>query len=106
MDKKLFERLVESMQQHEDIRRGVRAPSREFFVDAEPGEGNPCHDGAQPVGSSRGFWTWTSERYAIGNRDGANRQLEPCKHFRENVLLPGGKLLGKPSLSRRPRICV
>lgn len=35
MNKKLFERLVESMQQHEEIRRGERAPSREFFVDAE-----------------------------------------------------------------------
>lgn len=35
MDKKLFERLVESMQQHEEIRRGERAPSREFFVDAD-----------------------------------------------------------------------
>ena len=35
MDKKLFERLVESTQQHEEIRRGERAPSREFFVDAE-----------------------------------------------------------------------
>lgn len=34
MDKKLFARLVESMQQHEEIRRGERAPSREFFVDA------------------------------------------------------------------------
>jgi hypothetical protein len=31
MDKKLFERLVESMQQHEEIRRGERTPSREFF---------------------------------------------------------------------------
>jgi hypothetical protein len=28
MDKKLFERLVESMQQHEEIRRGEREPSR------------------------------------------------------------------------------
>ena len=35
MDKKLFQRLVESMQQHEEIERGERAPSREFFVDAE-----------------------------------------------------------------------
>jgi putative transcriptional regulator len=35
MDRKLFQRLVESMEQHEEIRRGVRAPSREFFVDAE-----------------------------------------------------------------------
>ena len=38
MDKKLFERLVESIQQHEEIRRGERAPSREFFVDAEKGK--------------------------------------------------------------------
>ena len=34
MNKKLFERLVESMQQHEEIRRGERAPSRELYVDA------------------------------------------------------------------------
>lgn len=35
MNKTLFERLVESVQQHEEIRRGERAPSREFFVDAD-----------------------------------------------------------------------
>ena len=34
MDKKLFKRLVESMQQMDEIVRGPRAPSREFFVDA------------------------------------------------------------------------
>lgn len=34
MDKKLFSRLVESMGQMDEIVRGVRAPSREFFVDA------------------------------------------------------------------------
>lgn len=34
MDKKLFEQLLESMQQHDEIRQGVREPSREFFVDA------------------------------------------------------------------------
>jgi putative transcriptional regulator len=34
MDKKLFKRLVESMQQMDEIVRGARAPSREFFVDA------------------------------------------------------------------------
>jgi putative transcriptional regulator len=34
MNKKLFEQLVNSLQQHEEIRRGERAPSREFFVDA------------------------------------------------------------------------
>ena len=34
MNKRLFERLVESMQQHEEIRRGERAPSRELYVDA------------------------------------------------------------------------
>jgi putative transcriptional regulator len=34
MDKKLFKRLVESMGQMEEIVRGVRAPSREFYVDA------------------------------------------------------------------------
>ena len=34
MNKKLFERLVESMQQHGEIARGERAPSREFYVDA------------------------------------------------------------------------
>lgn len=33
MNKKLFQRLVESMEQHEEIRRGARAPSREFHVD-------------------------------------------------------------------------
>ncbi len=34
MDKKLFKRLVESMQQMDEIVRGARVPSREFFVDA------------------------------------------------------------------------
>ena len=34
MDKKLFKRLVESMQQMDQIVRGERAPSREFLVDA------------------------------------------------------------------------
>lgn len=34
MDKKLFSRLVESMGQTDEIVRGVRAPSREFYVDA------------------------------------------------------------------------
>jgi putative transcriptional regulator len=34
MDKKLFRRLVESMGQMDEIVRGVRVPSREFFVDA------------------------------------------------------------------------
>jgi putative transcriptional regulator len=34
MDKKLFNRLVDSMGQVDEIVRGVRAPSREFFVDA------------------------------------------------------------------------
>ena len=35
MDKRLFKRLVESMQQMDEIVRGARAPSREFHVDAE-----------------------------------------------------------------------
>lgn len=34
MDKKLFKRLLESMSQMDEIVRGVRAPSREFYVDA------------------------------------------------------------------------
>lgn len=34
MNKRLFERLVESMEQHSEIARGARAPSREFHVDA------------------------------------------------------------------------
>ena len=34
MEKKLFKRLVESMCQMDEIVRGVRAPSREFYVDA------------------------------------------------------------------------
>ena len=34
MDKKLFRRLVESMGQMDEIVRGVRTPSREFYVDA------------------------------------------------------------------------
>lgn len=34
MNKRLFERLVESMQQHGEIARGERVPSREFHVDA------------------------------------------------------------------------
>lgn len=33
MEKKLFADLVESMRQHEEIRRGVRQPSREFYFD-------------------------------------------------------------------------
>ena len=34
MKKQLFERLVESMEQHNEIIRGSRAPSRETRVDA------------------------------------------------------------------------
>lgn len=34
MQKQLFSRLVESMQQMDEIVRGERASSREFFVDA------------------------------------------------------------------------
>ncbi len=34
MDKRLFERLVESMGQINEIARGERVPSREFVVDA------------------------------------------------------------------------
>jgi putative transcriptional regulator len=34
MDKKLFKRVVESMGQMDEIIRGVRAPSREFQVNA------------------------------------------------------------------------
>jgi putative transcriptional regulator len=34
LDKKLFKRLVESMGQMDEIVHGVRAPSREFYVDA------------------------------------------------------------------------
>ena len=34
MDKALFAQLVESMEQMGEIRRGERAPSREFHVDA------------------------------------------------------------------------
>lgn len=34
MNKRLFERLLESMEQHNEIGRGERAPSREFTVDA------------------------------------------------------------------------
>jgi putative transcriptional regulator len=34
MKKQLFERLVESMEQHNEISRGSRAPSRETRVDA------------------------------------------------------------------------
>ena len=34
MDKKLFERLVESMNQMNEIADGERSPSREFVVDA------------------------------------------------------------------------
>lgn len=34
MQKKLFSRLVESMRQMDEIARGERVPSREFFVDA------------------------------------------------------------------------
>ena len=33
LDKKLFKRLVESMGQMDEIVRGARAPSREFYVD-------------------------------------------------------------------------
>lgn len=34
MDRKLFDRLVESMKQMDEIGRGERLPSREFQVDA------------------------------------------------------------------------
>jgi putative transcriptional regulator len=34
MDKKLFNRLVESMGQMDELVRGIRSPSREFYVDA------------------------------------------------------------------------
>lgn len=34
MNKKLFERMVESMTQHAEIARGERVPSREFHFDA------------------------------------------------------------------------
>jgi len=34
VDKKLFKRLVESVGQMDEIVRGVRTPSREFYVDA------------------------------------------------------------------------
>lgn len=34
MDKRLFERLVESVGQMNEIGRGERAPSREFVIDA------------------------------------------------------------------------
>jgi putative transcriptional regulator len=34
MEKKLFNRLAESMKQMDEIVRGARAPSREFHVDA------------------------------------------------------------------------
>ena len=34
MNKRLFEKLSESMKQHGEIARGERAPSREFHVDA------------------------------------------------------------------------
>jgi putative transcriptional regulator len=34
MNKRLFQRLVESMQQHNEIARGARKPSRRFQVDA------------------------------------------------------------------------
>ncbi len=34
MNTKLFQRLVESMEQHNEIARGQRAPAREFRVDA------------------------------------------------------------------------
>lgn len=34
MNRRLFERLVESMEQHSEVARGARVPSREFHVDA------------------------------------------------------------------------
>lgn len=34
MKKQLFERLVQSMEQHNEIRRGERTPSRETRIDA------------------------------------------------------------------------
>lgn len=34
VNKRLFERLVESMEQHNEIARGARIPSREFHIDA------------------------------------------------------------------------
>jgi hypothetical protein len=49
MDKKLFKRLVESMGQMDEIVRGVRAPSREFYVDCPKGEGYSRHNGFEPT---------------------------------------------------------
>jgi putative transcriptional regulator len=63
MDKRLFERLVEGMQQHEEIRRGERTPSREFFVDAEKVKEIRAMTGSASR-SSRDFSMWTSEHYA------------------------------------------
>jgi len=34
MNKRLFEKLVASMKQHDEIARGTRAPSRKFSIDA------------------------------------------------------------------------
>jgi putative transcriptional regulator len=34
MNKRLFEKLVDSMKQHDEIARGARSPSRKFNVDA------------------------------------------------------------------------
>jgi len=34
MNRRLFEKLVESMKQHDEIARGARIPSRKFIVDA------------------------------------------------------------------------
>jgi len=34
MNKRLFERLAASMEQHGEIARGVRSPSRQFHIDA------------------------------------------------------------------------
>jgi len=72
LDKKLFKRLVDSMGQMDEIVRGVRAPSREFYVDAAKVKEIRAIKGlSQPKFAKS---TSMLERCEIGSRDGENRQ--------------------------------
>jgi putative transcriptional regulator len=72
MDKKLFSRLVESMGQMDEVVRGVRAPSREFFVDAAKVKEIRAITGlSQPKFAKLLHVMWGL--CATGNRAGASR---------------------------------
>ena len=81
MNKRLFARLVESMEQRSEIARGERKPSRQFQVDAiAVKEIRAMTQLSQP--SSRVCWMWMSARCATGSKEDASR-LDPRRLFCE-----------------------